>query len=83
MLWSFFRHAVFAATDARNDERRRTRALERIAKALEEKNENDADRNADLDTLMREPAPPAPSAPAGRNVTYTAPPKGAEKPEKK
>ncbi len=38
MIWSLFKQAVNAAIDERNKEARRTRALERIAAALEEHN---------------------------------------------
>jgi hypothetical protein len=38
MIWSLFKTAVNAAIDERNKEARRTRALERIAAALEEHN---------------------------------------------
>ena len=38
MLWSLFKTAVWRAQDERSQEARRTRALERIAGALEEHN---------------------------------------------
>jgi hypothetical protein len=38
VIWSLFKTAVNAAIDERNKEARRTRALERIAAALEEHN---------------------------------------------
>ena len=36
MLWAIFKTAVYRAVDDRNQEHRRTRALERIAQALDD-----------------------------------------------
>ena len=42
MIWSLFKHAVYAAVDERNKETRQLRALESIARSLDELAENGA-----------------------------------------